>query len=51
MVIKVDGGDDMAEATIEGLEAAAELNWSNSSKKYVYLICDAPPHGKRFGND
>ena len=32
------------------MKAAAELNWAkdNETKKYIFHIFDAPPHGKQF---
>ena len=44
------GGGDPPEAVLDGMDAAADLNWSkdNETKKYIFHIFDAPPHGKEF---
>ena len=44
------GGADSAEAVIDGLAVAAnKLSWRKETEKILYLIADAPPHGKKFG--
>ncbi|CAD8147459.1 unnamed protein product [Paramecium octaurelia] len=48
------GGGDGAEAALDGLNVAAQqITWRDSSKipslRYIFHICDQPPHGKEFG--
>ncbi|CAD8150786.1 unnamed protein product [Paramecium pentaurelia] len=48
------GGGDGAEAALDGLNVAAQqISWRDSSKipslRYIFHICDQPPHGKEFG--
>lgn len=48
------GGGDGAEAALDGLnDAAQKITWRDSSKipslRYIFHICDQPPHGKEFG--
>ncbi|CAK91411.1 unnamed protein product (macronuclear) [Paramecium tetraurelia] len=48
------GGGDGAEAVLDGLNVAAQqISWRDSSKipslRYIFHICDQPPHGKEFG--
>ena len=40
------GGNDMPEDVQGGLNKALNINWSLNSKKQLFLICDAPGHGK-----
>lgn len=47
--IRCQGGDDPPEAVLDGLNVAAEMNWNTSADKHLILICDAPPHGEKFG--
>lgn len=46
--LSVSGGDDYPEAVHDGLMAVNKMGWTPSSFKYVFLICDAPPHGKQY---
>ncbi|KAJ6230219.1 protein sey1 [Anaeramoeba flamelloides] len=53
--LKATGGGDAAESVLDGLEAACNLNWRQSTKrkavqKIIIHILDAPPHGKRYGS-
>jgi len=42
---------DTPEAVEDGLSSALNLNWSkNSNEKILFLVMDAPPHGKRFNS-
>ncbi|CAK94356.1 unnamed protein product (macronuclear) [Paramecium tetraurelia] len=48
------GGGDGAEAALDGLnEAVKKISWRDSSTlpslRYIFHICDQPPHGKEFG--
>ena len=48
------GGGDGAEAALDGLnDATQKITWRDSSKlpslRYIFHICDQPPHGKEFG--
>jgi hypothetical protein len=45
--IKCTGGEDACEDIATALERALKLDWS-SDLNYVYLIADAPPHGRRY---
>lgn len=38
---------DTCEDVIGGLSHAVELDWQ-ARTRIIYLVCDAPPHGKRF---
>lgn len=43
-------GGDIPEAALDGLLVAAkDISWRNESSRYIFHICDAPPHGKQFG--
>jgi len=33
----------------DALMAAAKLKWRKTSHKFVFVICDSPPHGKEYG--
>jgi len=48
--IKCKGGDDTCEDIVTALMEALKLDWS-SDLNYMYLITDAPTHGKRYHND
>jgi len=43
--IKCNGGGDDAEAVLDGLK------WRESSLKYIYHICDMPPHGSELNGN
>jgi len=47
--IKCNGGDDQCEDIAKALESALKLDWS-SDLNFVYLIADAPAHGRRYHN-
>lgn len=42
------GGGDFPEDVTGGLDKALKLNWSENSVKSVFLILDAPTHGKKY---
>lgn len=41
-------GHDEPEAVLDGLYAALQLDWKPNSHKACILICDSPPHGRRY---
>ncbi len=43
--IQADGGGDMPEAVLDGLDAATKLLWRTQGERLLYLVGDAPPHG------
>ena len=46
------GGDDFAEAVADGLQIVnAEVNWRPNSRRFVFHIFDAPPHGREYLDD
>ena len=46
------GGGDFPEAVMDGLYSAAnKIKWREKSDKILFLILDAPGHGKRFGTE
>ena len=45
--VKCMGGDDVCEDIIEPLKAVLKLEWK-SDLRYVYILLDAPTHGKRY---
>jgi len=47
--LKADGGEDFAEAALDGIQACIDLmEWRPVSQKFVFHITDAPPHGQEF---
>ncbi|CAD8053803.1 unnamed protein product [Paramecium primaurelia] len=48
--LSATGGDDTPEAVLDGLYASSQLNWSGNYQNLLYLIGDAPPHGKKYHN-
>ncbi|CAD8134089.1 unnamed protein product [Paramecium octaurelia] len=48
--LSAEGGDDEPEAVLDGLHASSELNWNDNYQNLLYLIADAPPHGKKYHN-
>lgn len=46
--IQLGEGRDYPEAVLDGLYTALNLNWRPNSTKVCVLICDSPPHGRRF---
>lgn len=50
--IKCNGGGDDAEAVLDGLNLATNgIKWRESSLKYIYHICDMPPHGSELNGN
>ncbi|KAL4466307.1 hypothetical protein ABPG72_022103 [Tetrahymena utriculariae] len=48
--IEVHGGSDGPEAVMDGLfYTITQINWRDNSQRFVFYICDSPPHGKQFG--
>lgn len=45
-----DGELDECEDVIGGLSKAMDLEWQ-AKTRILYLVCDNPPHGKRFSDD
>lgn len=43
-----DGGGDYPEAMDQALHQAIDANWAQDSKRIVFLIADAPPHGDKM---
>lgn len=51
MKIEAKGGADQPEAVMDGLNEVVEnIQWRDSSFKFLYHILDGPPHGKLFNN-
>ncbi|CAK92191.1 unnamed protein product (macronuclear) [Paramecium tetraurelia] len=48
--LQVDGGGDAPEAVLDGLNASSGLKWDQNYEKLLFLIADAPPHGKAYNN-
>lgn len=50
--IKCNGGGDDAEAVLDGLNLATNgIKWRERSLKYIYHICDMPPHGSELNGN
>ena len=50
--IKCFGGGDDCEAVLDGLNLAAnKINWRENSLKFIYHICDKPPHGSELNGN
>jgi len=50
--IKCFGGGDDCEAVLDGLNLAVnQINWRENSLKFIYHICDRPPHGKELNGN
>ena len=53
--LKSHGGGDLPEAVLDGLKVCiSDISWRDNSKipslRYIFHLCDAPPHGKKeFG--
>jgi len=49
--LTANGGGDIAEAVMDGIhDALYNVQWREKSEKFMFLVLDAPPHGKRFGS-
>lgn len=46
--VKIFGGEDFPEAVLDGLNSGVKMFQGNNSNKTIFLICDAPPHGRQF---
>jgi hypothetical protein len=47
--ITAGGGGDHPEAVMDGLhDALYKTTWREKTEKFLFLVLDAPPHGKRF---
>jgi hypothetical protein len=47
--LTADGGGDAPEAVLDGLyDGLYNVAWNKNTEKFIFLIADAPPHGKRF---
>lgn len=42
------GGGDYPEAMDQALHQAIDANWQENSKRIIFLIADAPPHGNKM---
>ena len=50
--IKCNGGGDEAEAVLDGLNLATNgIKWREKSLKYIYHVCDKPPHGSELNGN
>ncbi|KAL4488822.1 hypothetical protein ABPG72_016475 [Tetrahymena utriculariae] len=48
--MQADGGGDGPEAVMDGLfYSITQINWRDSSVRFLFHICDSPPHGKQYG--
>ena len=45
---QANGGGDNPEAMDQALETALGASWRDSSRKVMFLVADAPPHGDRM---
>ncbi|KAL4466309.1 hypothetical protein ABPG72_022105 [Tetrahymena utriculariae] len=44
------GGGDTPEAVMDGLfYSLTKIQWRDKSQRFIFHICDSPPHGKKFG--
>jgi hypothetical protein len=46
--VKAEGGDDIAEDVVLGLQCALYQDWSDADIKMLFHIADAPAHGTAF---
>lgn len=46
--IRASGGGDLPEDVVGGLRRCLDQQWSPDSIKQVFLICDAPCHGRKY---
>ncbi|KAL4484497.1 hypothetical protein ABPG74_019674 [Tetrahymena malaccensis] len=48
--MNADGGGDVPEAVMDGLyHSVASIKWRDNSHRFIFHICDSPPHGQQFG--
>ena len=45
---QASGGGDYPEAMDQALQSALSASWRNNSRKVLFLVADAPPHGDRM---
>lgn len=43
--VELASGGDLPEAITTALDKALKMNWSQSARKIIVLVSDAPPHG------
>jgi hypothetical protein len=49
--LTANGGGDASEAVLDGIyDATHKIKWREDSEKYLFLVLDCPPHGKRFNS-
>lgn len=48
---EAEGGEDTAEDVQGGLKVMLMQDWTEEAAKQVFLICDAPAHGKDCNNE
>jgi hypothetical protein len=48
--VRASGGGDTPEDVVGGLDKCLKQSWTDGSSKQVFLICDAPCHGKEYNN-
>lgn len=46
--LEPSGGEDEAEAMLDGLDAAVKMEWRDDAEKLIMVFADAPPHGSLF---
>jgi hypothetical protein len=47
--INAQGGGDISEAVIDALnDSLTNISWRDESEKFLFLVADAPPHGKIY---
>ncbi|KAL4484490.1 hypothetical protein ABPG74_019667 [Tetrahymena malaccensis] len=48
--MNASGGGDTPEAVMDGLfYSTTKIQWRDKSQRFIFHICDSPPHGKQFG--
>jgi len=48
--LKAQGGGDTPEDIAGALKVCLMQDWTEEANKKVFMICDAPPHGKMYHN-
>ena len=46
--VSASGGGDLPEDVVGGLRKCLDLKWTPGSLRQVFLICDAPCHGRQY---
>lgn len=49
--VRLGIGHDEPEAVLDGLYAALQLDWKPNTHKLCIMVCDSPPHGRRYVSD